>query len=87
MCRLLLPVSLRGLSNGATELDGGTVGAAMDNLLAKAPALKPYLFDGDGIRPFVVILKNGKDIRGLLGLKTELGAQDDIRIVASVAGG
>lgn len=87
MCRLLLPVSLRGLANGATELNGETVGAAMENLLSKAPALKPYLFEGEGIRPFVVILKNGKDIRGLSGLQTELCANDDMRIVASVAGG
>jgi adenylyltransferase/sulfurtransferase len=49
--------------------------------------LRNHLFSGNALRKFVVVCKNGQDIRLLDGLSTHLGGADEVQIIASVAGG
>lgn len=49
--------------------------------------VKEILMEGDKIKEFVKILVNGKDIRNLRGMETELKDGDVISIFPPVAGG
>jgi adenylyltransferase/sulfurtransferase len=52
------------------------------------PALRPHLFNSQGnMRPFVNLFLGEDHIKVLQGLDTPLGAEDELRLVPSVAGG
>lgn len=88
MVEVVLPASLKAAAPpGALKCGGATVGEALRDLVSTAPKLRPYLFEGERLRPFVLVLHNGKDIRGGDGLGTPVAAGDRLQIVASVAGG
>ena len=55
----------------------------MDDL----PEMRGHLFTANRLRPFVMVFKNGQDIRLLNGLDTPVDGKDEIRILASIAGG
>ena len=49
--------------------------------------MRGHLFTANRLRPFVMVFKNGQDIRLLNGLDTPVDGKDEIRILASIAGG
>jgi molybdopterin converting factor small subunit len=49
--------------------------------------MRSHLFTADKLRSFVVVSKNGQDIRLLDGPQTPVAAGDEIRILSSIAGG
>jgi molybdopterin converting factor small subunit len=85
-----LPAPLRPYADGAKEIqvEGSTVAAALSDLAARHPALRPHLFDDRGeLRPFVNLFLNEEDVRSLQGTATPLGEGDRLLIVPSIAGG
>ncbi|PHK93920.1 molybdopterin synthase sulfur carrier subunit [Pseudoroseomonas rhizosphaerae] len=66
---------------------GATVADALDNLVEAAPEMRNHLFAAGALRPFVLVSRNGQDIRLLQGLGTPVAGDDEIRILASIAGG
>jgi sulfur-carrier protein len=78
---------------GARELEltleeGETVGGLLKNLCFVHARLQGKLFDAAGnIKPYVLILKNGKNIESLQHLDTIIAADDVISVFPPVAGG
>lgn len=72
----------------AIETDGETVGTAIDQLVARFPALAPRLRDAHGAPyPFVTFYLNDEDVRLVGGFDTTVSDGDEVTIVPAVAGG
>jgi sulfur-carrier protein len=86
---ILIPSSLRKYSNQQSRicLAAGTIAEALAGFAECSQDLRNHLFAGETLRKFVVICKNGKDIRMLHGMETPLEDADEIQIIAGVAGG
>ena len=85
-----LPTQLRAAAGNATEaqVDGGTVGEALDNLYTQHAELRERIADdGGGLRRFVNVYLGGEDIRFLDGLETAVKDGDELTILPAVAGG
>jgi len=89
MASIRIPTPLRAYTDGESsiDVDGGTVGDALNNLVAQHPDLKPHLFNDSELRSFVNIFIDDEDIRFLQGLETEIESGDKLRIIPSIAGG
>lgn len=89
MAVVMVPSSLRRYTDQQRKLTvpGDTVEELLKTFSGSSAELQNHLFSGKALRKFVVVCKNGQDIRQLDGLLTPLGAADEIQIVASVAGG
>lgn len=89
MSSIKIPTPLRAYTgNQATiSVDGATVGEALNNLVSQHPDLKQHLFDGNELRNFVNVFIGDEDVRFLDGMETELSADDNLRIIPSIAGG
>lgn len=89
MAFLLVPSSLRRYTQqqSRVEMQANTVDEALQRFSSGSADLRNHLFSGTALRKFVVVCKNGQDIRLLDGLQTSLSDSDELRIVASVAGG
>ncbi len=85
-----LPSVLRAHANGerAIDVDGSTVGAAVQSLVGRHPALAEQLLTPDGdLHRFVNVYLNGRDVRYLAGLETPVEERDEIRLLPAIAGG
>jgi sulfur-carrier protein len=85
-----LPTQLRDAADNRTEaqVEGGTVGEALDNLYAQHGELRTRISDdGGGLRRFVNVYLGGEDIRFLDGLETAVKDGDELTILPAVAGG
>jgi hypothetical protein len=79
--RVLHPASRGGLSH---EVEGSSLGAALDHLFAMEPALRPHLLDEKGeIRSHVLIFVDGR--RAVL--RDEVGDHSEIRVLQAASGG
>jgi adenylyltransferase/sulfurtransferase len=90
MPSLKMPTPLRTYTDGQAELDlqGSNVAEVMDDLVARYPALRPHLFNGEGqLRPFVNLFLNEDNVKDLQGLQTPLQASDRLMLIPSIAGG
>lgn len=89
MAKIRIPTPLRAYTDGASDIDvnGGTVGEALSNLVDRHPDLRAHLFQDDELRSFVNIFIGDEDIRFMQGLDTEIDAEDSLRIIPSIAGG
>lgn len=89
MASIRIPTPLRAYTGGesSVDVDGGTVGEALVNLVEQHPDLRLHLFNEDELRSFVNIFIDDEDIRFLQGLDTEIEADDKLRIIPSIAGG
>ena len=89
MANIRIPTPLRAYTDGESsiDVDGGTVGDALNNLVAQHPDLKPHLFNDSELRSFVNIFIADEDIRFMQGLDTEIESDDKLRIIPSIAGG
>ena len=68
--------------HGATVLD------ALQDAVFQYPALKFHVFDSNGrLRRHINVFVNDENIRDLKGLKTKLGDNDRITLLASISGG
>jgi MoaD family protein len=85
-----LPTQLRDAAGGAAsaEVDGGTVGEALDALYARHGELRSRMADDDGgLRRFVNVYLAGEDIRFLDGLETAVPDGSELTVLPAVAGG
>ena len=86
-----IPAPLRPLTGNQGEVaveNAGTVGAALDELSRKFPALKDKLLDDKGaLRRYVNLFKNDEDVRHAQGLGTAVREGDRLTIVPAIAGG
>jgi MoaD family protein len=90
MSTIKLPSVLRPHANGEREIDvqGGTVGDAVQALVGRHPGLAEQLLTADGeLHRFVNVYVNGRDVRYLEGLSTPIEARDEIRLLPAIAGG
>lgn len=89
MAKIRVPTPLRVFTDGASDINvaGDTVGEALANLVEQHPDLRAHLFQDDDLRSFVNIFIGDEDIRFMQGLDTEIGADDSLRIIPSIAGG
>ncbi len=78
-----------GASETALILSPGeTVKGLLDNLCKAHPRLRAQLFDVAGqVKPYILILKNGRNIMSLQQLDTVIGDGDVIALFPPVAGG
>jgi molybdopterin converting factor small subunit len=82
---VLLPSLLATEAGGQNrfELDAPSVGAAL-----RALPIRTLLFDEqDELRPLVNVYVDGQDVRTRSGLETELSGDEEVRVVAAIAGG
>lgn len=85
-----LPTQLRTATGGESEVqvDGTTVGEALNALYERHGELRDRLSDGDGgLRRFVNVYVGGEDIRFLDGLDTAVEDGTEVTILPAVAGG
>jgi molybdopterin synthase sulfur carrier subunit len=90
MSVIRLPQVLRQQANNerAIEVDGSTVGEAVQALVGRHPALASQLLTAEGqLHRFVNVYLNGRDVRYLAGLETPVEARDEIRLLPAIAGG
>ena len=90
MAILRIPTPLRPYAEGQSEVtvQGATVGAALNDLVAQFPTLKKHLFtESDELRPFVNLFLGDEDVRHLQGVDTPLEDGDKLMIIPSIAGG
>ena len=90
MTTLRIPTPLRTYADGQSEVDvqGATVGEAVDDLISQHPALRPHLLNGDdALRPFVNLFINDENIKDLNGLDTFIQENDKLLLIPSIAGG
>ena len=92
MLKVFLSGHLKSFSGGSTEFvlsgDHGTAGDALDSLWARSPALRDRILNEQGkIRQHVNIFYDGRDVKRLNGLKTELTADAELHIFNAVSGG
>lgn len=84
-----VPTPMREAAGGKAEVavGGGTVGAALADLVARYPGLGAKLFDNGKLRPFVNVVLNDEDIRYLDDLDTAVTDGAVVALIPSVAGG
>jgi molybdopterin synthase sulfur carrier subunit len=85
-----LPSALAIQADGHRKLDaeGETVGAVLDHVVQRFPAVGPRLRDQAGeLYPFVTVYLNNQDIRFSDGFATAVRDGDEVVIVPAVAGG
>ncbi|MEO0597705.1 MAG: MoaD/ThiS family protein [Chloroflexota bacterium] len=89
MAQIKIPTPLRAYTGNESKVDapGTTVSEALANLIEQHPDLEPHLFQDGQLRSFVNVFLGDEDIRFLDGVDTEIDADEDLRIIPSIAGG
>jgi MoaD family protein len=84
-----IPAQLRAVTDGEGELEveGETVGEALDAVFEEHDDLRERITEDGGLRRFVNVYVSGEDIRFRDGLETELSDGDEVTILPAVAGG
>jgi sulfur-carrier protein len=84
-----IPAQLRAVTGGEGELEveGSTVGEALDAVFAQHEDLRDRITEDGGLRRFVNVYVSGEDIRFRDGLETEVNEGDEVTILPAVAGG
>jgi len=85
-----IPTPLRKLTNNdeLVEVNGATIGDAINELQTRYPGIKERLLDETGaVRRFVNVYVNEEDIRFLKNSQTPLKDGDEISIIPAIAGG
>ena len=84
-----IPAQLRAVTGGEGELEveGGTVGEALDAVFAQHEDLRERITEDGGLRRFVNVYVSGEDIRFQDGLETAINDGDEVTILPAVAGG
>lgn len=90
MIKIRIPTPLRAYTDGLkeVEIEGDTVGRALESLAERYPNVKPHLFGDNGtLRSYVNLFVNDEDIRNLQGQETPITEDDRLMIIPSIAGG
>ena len=87
---LRMPPILRPQVGGerSVEVTGATLGAALDDLFAKFPAVREQIVDAEGqINRFVNVYVDNEDVRLGQGLDTPVADGGTVIILPAMAGG
>jgi adenylyltransferase/sulfurtransferase len=87
---ILIPTALRQYAGGKSEIEveGRTVGEALDSLTGAHAELRKHLYDDqNALRNFVNVYLNDEDIRHAERLQTPVKEGDTLMIVPAIAGG
>jgi MoaD family protein len=90
MTAVRIPPVLRAQAGNQkrVEVDGSTVGEALESLLVQFPALREQVFTGEGsLNRFVNVYVNGRDVRYEQELATPVNANDEVILLPAMAGG
>ena len=90
MSTVHIPSVLRANVGGVKSLqvEGDSIRAVVDGLIALHPALGPQLMTDEGeLNRFVNVYVNGQDVRYLAGLETPVAPADEVRLLPAMAGG
>ncbi|AFV76866.1 MoaD family protein [Thermus oshimai JL-2] len=88
MPKVNLYATFRDLTGKAQlHVEGRTVGEVLENLVARYPALRAELFEGEGLSERVSVFLEGRDVRYLEGLATPLEEGATLDLFPPVAGG
>ncbi len=90
MPKIQIPTPLRQNAGKqpAVEVNAGTIGDALSDLVARHPELRRHLYTDEGkLRAFVNVYLNDEDVRYLQKEATAVKDGDSISIVPSIAGG
>ena len=89
MVTVKIPAQLRAVTDGEGEIevDGSTVGEALDAVFERHEDLRQRIIEDGEVRRFVNVYVAGEDIRFKDGLGTEIGEGDEVTILPAVAGG
>jgi MoaD family protein len=84
-----IPTQLRATTGGEGEIevDGATVGEALDAVFDKHDGLRDRITQDGDLRRFVNVYVSGEDIRFKDGLDTSISEGDEVTILPAVAGG
>ena len=84
-----IPAQLRAATGGEgeVEVEGSTVGEALDAVFNEHDDLRERITEDGGLRRFVNVYVSGEDIRFHDGLETKLSDGDEVTILPAVAGG
>jgi molybdopterin synthase sulfur carrier subunit len=84
-----IPAQLRAVTGGEGELEveGTTVGEALDSVFEQHPDLRERITEEGDLRRFVNVYVSGEDIRFQDGLDTAVEDGNEITILPAVAGG
>jgi molybdopterin converting factor small subunit len=87
--RVRIPPTLRADVGGARELQaqGETVGAVIEDLVERYPALRSQLFENGSIGSYVNVYLGGEDVRTLDGLETRVDEGSTVILLPAMAGG
>ncbi len=87
--KVQIPTPMREQAGGKAEVEvtGGTVQAALADLVRQYPGLGPKLFDGGKVRPYVNVFVNDEDIRYLDEMNTPVTDGVIVALIPAVAGG
>jgi molybdopterin synthase sulfur carrier subunit len=86
---VLVPTAYRGPTKGEAEIsvDGTTVLACLEAVELRFPGFLTQILDADGaVHRFVKLFVNGNQIDAS-ALSMELGAADQLEVLAAIAGG
>ena len=84
-----IPAQLRPATGGAGEIEveGATVGEALDAVFETHEGLRERITEGGDLRRFVNVYVAGEDIRFADGLDTAVEDGAEVTILPAVAGG
>jgi sulfur-carrier protein len=84
----LAPV-LRSSAGGSKQVtvEGSTLGAVLENLYQRYPALKEQIQPEEELSRFINVYVNDQDVRYLDGLETSVGPNDTVILLPAMAGG
>ena len=82
-----IPMILRTLTGGRSVVsaEAGALQDVMTNLDTNYPGLAKRLLDDSGLRRFMHVYLNGKDVRLLDGLDTGVASGDSVMILQAAA--
>ena len=84
-----LPTQLRAAAGGqaSAQVEGSTVGEALESLFAEHGELRDRLMQEGDLRRFVNVYLDDEDVRTLEGLATPVREGGQLTILPAVAGG
>ncbi|MDR1576360.1 MAG: MoaD/ThiS family protein [Treponema sp.] len=84
-----IPTALRGFTDRKQEIEveGQTVGEAINALADRYPDLRRHLYQGKELRPFINVFIGETNIKKLEGLDTKLPDNATLMLVPAIAGG
>jgi molybdopterin converting factor small subunit len=87
--KVQIPTPMREQTGGKADVEvtGATVQAALDDLVRQFPGLKPKLYDGGKLRPYINVFVNDEDIRYLDEMNTPVADGVIVALIPAVAGG